>query len=739
MDSPFKGHSTFSPGLAFSETLECFPDPTFAIDLHGTVTAWNRAMVALTGVRAENMLGKGDYEYAIPFYGHRRPISIDLVLKWDAAVADNYRSCTRQGEMVICEVEDLPFKPKPSLFRKKSRRICNADGVCIGAIQVIQDITERKKAEDKHAQEIIERQRTETRLLETARAFGKVRMDKKQIEEQLWNREKCLVHYIELLQLIAQLSTRFANSTAATLDHIINQMLAEVGIFTGVEQSYVFQFSDDLSTGSNTHEWCAEGVALQGKNFQNIPAAPYNWWMQHMLAGKNIVIPSVSDLPPEAGAEKAVMQTIDIRSLFVVPVKCGKLIGFLGFSNVNREKNWSEEDKQLLQTLAEMVGTVILREREERALRESEQRFRTFMQSNVIGVVFADLIGGAVMEANEAYLRIIGRSREELHAGKINWKEITPKEILAGQAKALSTLKVGEPIRTFEKEYLRPDGQRVPVIVGGVIEEGGQRAIAYVLDNTDRKKAEEILKKEHDALEKEVKKRTAELEWRNAEIRELAHKTIIAMENDRKALSKELHDSVCGTLAAIKHQLESRVEHMGKLPPDSAVMPLEKLIEYLALTITEARRITKQLRPLVLDDLGLTAAVDQYIREYKQFNPSIKVRLRMSINDEKLSSDVKTVLYRVLQEALNNVGKHSRASEVYVRCHRYKAMVKLKVKDDGIGFDVCRASCSTHKMGAFGLQSMKERVELCKGEFQIKSALGQGTIVLASLPVQVPS
>ncbi|KJS30331.1 MAG: hypothetical protein VR64_16655 [Desulfatitalea sp. BRH_c12] len=706
MKSYLNGQAVSQPAPPFADIIRYYPDPAFAIDRHGHMIAWNEAIAQKIGGRVENSAANRRHCYDL--LHHRTTPCADCPIL-QATTTGN----PRQAKIIAPDDRSwfLRWHPVPDGFGKHTHFIV-----------FMQEMTDCK--------------RTEARLLESVQDLPETRPDTyvENWQRDLFHqREKRLRHYIGLHQLIARISTRLANATASDIDVVIERMLAEVAIFTGVDRSYLFQYSSDMETASNTHEWCAENVKPRIQNLKYVQCALHGWWMQKMSAGEHIVLQSVQDLPPEAQAEKAFLQAQQIRSLIAVPVKCGKLIGFLGFDCVYSQKIWNDVDKQLLQTIAEMVGTMILREQESDALRRSERRFRLFMDSNLIGVVFADPVSGRVSEANDEYLRIIGRSRDDLRRGKINWKEITPAKFLATERRWRESIPAENHFLAFEKEYLRPDGQRVPVIVGGLVDEGRQWAVAYAMDITERKKAEHMLQKAHDALEQQVEKRTAELEKRNSEIKDLAHKTIIAMENDRKALSKELHDSVCGTLAAIKYQLEGRIEVMGT-PPESIFMPLERIVDYLGIAITESKRITKQLRPSLLDDLGLTAAVDQCIRDYEQFHPKMTVLRRISIAEVGLTSDVKIVLYRVLQEALNNVGKHSHADEVYIRCHRYKGQVKLKIKDNGIGFDPVESYGAANILGGYGLHSMKERVEICNGEFRIESVPGKGTTILASIP-----
>ncbi len=242
------------------------------------------------------------------------------------------------------------------------------------------------------------------------------------------------------------------------------------------------------------------------------------------------------------------------------------------------------------------------------------------------------------------------------------------------------------------------------------------------------------LKSLNKVLENKVRLRTAALLNSNRQIRELAHKTINAMENDRKVLAKELHDCIGGTLAAIMYQLESRVENTGP-PPSSIEIPLERIITYIGKAILEVKRITKQLRPSVLDDFGLAVAMEENIREFETFHPKTRVWRQISINDGDLSSDAETVLYRVLQEALNNIGKHSKAANVDIRCQHDANSIILEIKDDGIGFETSHLK-SANVMNGFGLHSMKERVEICNGKFRVESSLGKGTAIIAIIPLE---
>jgi PAS domain S-box-containing protein len=129
------------------QILDSLPDAAFAIDTTGTVLFWNKAVEGMTGVPAEDMVGKGDYEYALPFYGQRRPVMVDLVLQWDESVAAEYLYIQRQGDTLVSETRNPPFRRNDSAFWNTASPLYDSDGTVQGAIQVLRDISRIKRTE----------------------------------------------------------------------------------------------------------------------------------------------------------------------------------------------------------------------------------------------------------------------------------------------------------------------------------------------------------------------------------------------------------------------------------------------------------------------------------------------------------------------------------------------------------------------------------------------------------------
>lgn len=148
---------------------------------------------------------------------------------------------------------------------------------------------------------------------------------------------------------------------------VINTSLADIGRLSRASRSYLFLLRDNGTIMDNTHEWCDDGVTPEIQNLQNLPSSIYSWWMKKLHAHEVIHITDVSKMPPEATAEKEILQSQGIKSLLVLPVYAGtELLGFIGFDNVKNTGFWYENDIALLQTVSEIIGNAFQRKRSEK-------------------------------------------------------------------------------------------------------------------------------------------------------------------------------------------------------------------------------------------------------------------------------------------------------------------------------------------------------------------------------------
>ncbi|WP_341891572.1 cache domain-containing protein [Variovorax sp. YR752] len=213
----------------------------------------------------------------------------------------------------------------------------------------------------------------------------------------------------------------------------------------------------------------------------------------------------------------------------------------------------------------------------------------------------------------------------------------------------------------------------------------------------------------------------------DAKLRNLARQVVKSQEDERAHLSRELHDSTSQTLVSIKLLLESAASQLGREQTPAA---LQRAIQRLGDALHEVRRISHRLRPAELDTLGLPAALDDLAEEFNQHG-RVRVVLRLWGEADPLPDEVNTVLFRVVQESLTNIEKHAGATRVQVRLIFHAGGLRLRIVDDGIGFDVPAIRVDPRR--GIGLRNMRERVESIGGTFTIDSRPGR-TAVLAILP-----
>jgi len=256
-----------------------------------------------------------------------------------------------------------------------------------------------------------------------------------------------------------------------------------------------------------------------------------------------------------------------------------------------------------------------------------------------------------------------------------------------------------------------------------------------------RVQAQEALQRAYGELEHRVEERTAEivrasekLRRSEEELRLLSSQLLTAEENERGRIARELHDGLGQSLSAIKFKLEEVLSAVGKRVGEADVKSLGATISLVQNAVEEVRRITMDLRPSTLDDLGILATITWFSREFQQIYSAIKVEREINIDENDVPESLKIIIFRVLQEALNNAAKHSEADLVHLRLAKTEESLELAVEDNGKGFEVEEALAVPSSERGFGLGSMRERTELSGGTFVIDSVKGKGTTVRASWP-----
>jgi len=235
-------------------------------------------------------------------------------------------------------------------------------------------------------------------------------------------------------------------------------------------------------------------------------------------------------------------------------------------------------------------------------------------------------------------------------------------------------------------------------------------------------------------LQEEVTKRLeteASLQESQARLRHLTSKLLTAQEDERGRLALELHDDLGQSMAVLKMQLRAI---QRKAPPESAeVRDLEHSLNFSNEIIERIRRLSRNLRPTILEELGLTAAVKYLFEEFCQ---DIQVALDLDDARELLPLEAQLNIYRIFQEAFSNIVKYAQASRVSVSIKKQDGKVTFQVEDNGKGFDPQKVIHANITDRGLGLTAMGERARILGGSLQIWSEAGQGTKITLTVPIQ---
>jgi signal transduction histidine kinase len=252
-----------------------------------------------------------------------------------------------------------------------------------------------------------------------------------------------------------------------------------------------------------------------------------------------------------------------------------------------------------------------------------------------------------------------------------------------------------------------------------------------------RQKAEAVLSEAHNKLEQRVQERTTELAKANEALRNISSRILSAQEEERKRIAGEIHDSLGGCLSGIKFKVEDVLQQMGKAP-NVIAQSLGTLIPVIQEGVEECRRIQMDLRPSMLDDLGLLDTLSWFCRRFQTIYSGIRVEQEVAIEESEIPGPLKIVIYRITQEAMNNIAKHSKADVVRLSVRKRADRMELVLQDNGQGFNPEKARSQENPKRGLGLLSMKERTELSGGSLAIESEEGKGTLVRASWPLPAP-
>ncbi len=377
------------------------------------------------------------------------------------------------------------------------------------------------------------------------------------------------------------------------------------------------------------------------------------------------------------------------------------------------------------------------RKRAEAVLRESEERQRLIVSSAGDYAIFTLDSGRRVTSWSPGSESIFGYSEAEM-LGRSADLVFTPEDREAGVPEEEARTGLSEGRAAGERWHVRKDGTRF--FASGVLSplgEGTSRGFVKVCSDVTRRKRME------DELEARVSERTAELARANEELSramaartELLRRLVSAQEDERRRIARDLHDALGQELTALGMALGALEADMPEDAPTRA--RLAEVQEIVSRIGREAHDLAVELRPTALDDVGLAPVLRWFVAKWSELSGVDASFEAVGVEECRLEPVVETTVYRMVQEALNNVAKHAHAGQASVVVTRLGGELVAVVEDDGRGFDPERWEEDPSRRN-LGLLGMRERVGLVGGDLMVESAEGKGTVVRARIPLHRPA
>jgi PAS domain S-box-containing protein len=383
-------------------------------------------------------------------------------------------------------------------------------------------------------------------------------------------------------------------------------------------------------------------------------------------------------------------------------------------------------------------------------LRESEERQRLLIESATDFAIFTLSPDGIVDTWNTGAERVFGFTEAEI-LGQPGDILFTPEDRANGVPQQEMRTAAAKGRAEDERYHIRKDGSRFYAsgVMTPLLNVGGQYGYAKIArDLTERKKVEEALKIAQEQLETKVIERTAELAETNESLRReiierkraeeervgLLRKIVTTQEDERSRIARDMHDHLGQRLTALRLKIASLKESC--IDNQDLCARVERLAEIGASLDAEVSFLAWELRPAVLDDLGLVVAADNYVTEWsKHFEIPAEFQ-STGLKKTRLDPETEINLYRITQEALNNTYKHAKASQASILLEKRQKSVVLIIEDDGIGFDPGKKQRVTKSGRGLGLISIRERAAIVGGSVEIESTPGQGTTIYVRVPFQ---
>jgi PAS domain S-box-containing protein len=741
----------------FADIISFLPDATVVIDKNGMVLAWNRAMEEMTGIHAEQMIGKANYEYALPFYHERRPMAIDCILHDDLAVAAKYSVMKKAGKFLISEIL-IPHlnKGKGAYLWFTASALYDTDGNITGAIESIRDITERKRAEETLKESEfrfrtmvdwtydweywVDSHRQCIYISPSAERITGYRHNEFMADPDLFDR---IVHPDDRMMWDAHVPLHLGTTDAGPAEiefrimhkdgsvrwihHLCRSICFDDGTCIGRRVS-----NQDITERKKADEALQESREFLNKIINSIGDPIHVKDRQHRIILINDAVCRLFNLSREEIIGKTAYDLFGAKEMADNSWQKDEEVFRTGEEVVNEETNTYTTGKTLTVLVKKTLYTDIAgnqflvglstditdRKQAELALRHSEEKFRDIFNNANDGIEIVELLDngmpGRFTDVNDVACRMLGYTREEmLRISPLDidtdyysrpFDEIMQELHTAGHA-------------TFETEHRRIDGIIVPVEVNThkISLMGKTVSLSIVRDITERKKAEDLLKHFNEELENKVKARTEEL---NASL------------DEKVILLREIHHRVKNNLQIIISLTNLQMRQAEDPVVKEIMAETQSRVRAMAL-VHEKLYGSKSLSRIDFADYTRFLAT-QHLSYYG--SGTKKVRLDFVMSEIMVDVNTAVPLGLVMNELISNAFKHAfpngREGTISLRGRDDGNLITIVVKDNGIGIP---ADFDWKNTTSLGMRLIISLVDQLNGTIDMDA--GGGTTFRIQIPM----
>jgi two-component system, NarL family, sensor histidine kinase UhpB len=539
---------------------------------------------------------------------------------------------------------------------------------------------------------------------------------------------------------ITRLQKITAALTGSTSTHQVAEMILEEG--TLATHAAAGLLVEVLENSGERKLLAARGYSAAVIQTEVVPLSPSTPMSDCILNQQAIWLGSQAELAVQYPELDGLRGAFGYEATAALPLIVGeRVLGGLAFSFAET-RSFDREEQEFLLAVAQQCAQALERSRSEDALRESQERFRAILRQATAGIVRKDS-EGRLLFVNDAFCNMVGYTSSELILeGRTCWDLTHPADVEENKRLFERMIRDGTPFQ-MERRLIRQDGSILwaNVSVSPVTDASGLpvSAVGVEVDITARKQAEESLRHMNLELERRVEERTAQLQATNYALQEsrtrlqiLSHRLVQVQEEERRSLARELHDRVGQSLMALNLNLSILQSGLSKGYTEALGARLADSIQLVMEIITLVRDVMSNLRPTLLDDYGLEAALQTYVNEF-QTRYGVSVLFEKQIPPlPRLDSSIEVTLLRISQEALTNIARHSQASQAVLSLRLEEKQIRLSIEDNGVGIPSLEG---VRRPRSHGLKIMQERAEALEGTLTIRSTPGKGTKIEVIIPL----